>query len=129
MPLLSGCVSSKILPKPVINSQPDDYDTLYSPFKDYDTSFMNSINKNWDSLLKGQKNGPYRIGKVVLQFHLTDDGHITDMKVVENNAEDTLALICEKAVFAKAPYPRWPEDMIRMVGKNYRVITITFNYR
>jgi hypothetical protein len=99
-----------------------------TPFNQYDTVFRNSITKSWYALLDKQKFVQPKTSKVVLQFHLTYDGQITDMKVLENSAGDALALICQKAVLASVPYKPWPEDMIRMVGANYREMTFTFNY-
>jgi TonB family protein len=98
------------------------------PFEQYDTTFRNSITKSWYALLDKQKFIQPKTSKVVLQFHLTYNGQITDMKILENNAGDALALICQKAVLASVPYKRWPNDMIRMVGANYREMTFTFNY-
>jgi hypothetical protein len=100
-----------------------------TPFTQYDTSIINSINKSWYDLLADQKVARHKHGKIVLQFHLTYDGHITDMKVVEDNVGDGQALVCQKAVLAPTPYKSWPEDMIRMVGANYRVITFNFYYQ
>jgi hypothetical protein len=95
-----------------------------SPLIQYDDDFRSSIRTNWEVLLHGNN----RAGKIVLEFHLTFDGHITDMKVIQDSVGNGQALICEKAVLAPVPYPPWPTDMVRMVGANYRVCTYTFNY-
>jgi TonB C terminal len=95
-----------------------------SPFSLYEDAFQNSIKRNWQALLHGKN----RTGEIVLEFRLTSDGQITDMKVVKDSVGNGQSLICEKAVLASVPYPSWPKDMIRMVGQNYRVCTFTFNY-
>jgi hypothetical protein len=97
------------------------------PFHNYDSSFQSSIYQSWFALLNGQKFTEHKTGKVVLQFHLNFDGQISDMKVLEDTVGTELAQVCEKAVLARAPYQHWPEDMIRLVGANYRTIKITFN--
>jgi hypothetical protein len=101
---------------------------IVSPFQNYDNSFYDSISNSWYALLDGQKITKHKTGKVVLQFHLNYDGQITNMKVLQNSAGYALALICRKAVLASAPYKHWPDDMIRMVGANYRIINYTFYY-
>jgi hypothetical protein len=114
--LLSGCVSDGVYSQ----------DKIGGPFKSYDTAFRDSIMRQWGTLLDGKKRD--RIGKVVLQFRLNYDGSITDMKVLEDGVGAEQVAICQKAVLSSALFPHWPEDMIRMVGANYRVITYTFNY-
>jgi hypothetical protein len=111
--LLVGCASSETHTHRAI-----------SPLIQYDDDFRSSIQKNWEALLHGKN----RAGKIVLEFHLTFDGHITDMKVIQDSVGNGQALICEKAVLAPIPYPPWPADMVHMVGANYRVCTFTFNY-
>jgi hypothetical protein len=99
-----------------------------TPFEQYDTAFINSIKKSWHALRGDRKLAQPKTGKIVLQFHLTKDGHITDMKVLEDNVGEGQAMVCQKAVLAPVPYRSWPEDMIRLVGADYRVMTFTFNY-
>lgn len=112
--MLVGCVSSQTHTHSAV-----------SPVIQYDADFQSSIRKNWESSLHGKN----RAGKIVLKFHLTPDGHITDMMVFQDSVGNGQALICQKAVLASAPYPPWPEDMIHMVGINYREITYTFTYK
>jgi len=94
-----------------------------SPFR-YDDDIQSSIRKSWEGLSHGKN----RAGEIVLEFHLTSDGRITDIKVIKDSVGNGQAQICEKAVFASVPYPPWPADMVRMVGKSFRVCTFTFNY-
>ena len=108
-----------------------DYQTLgeiSGPFKTYDRAFRNSIMQSWYTLLDKSKIGAHKTGKIVLQFHLNYDGRVTEMKVLEDGVGDEQAAVCQRAVLSVAPFPRWPEDMKRMVGENYRAITYTFNY-
>ena len=95
-----------------------------SPFSRYDDDFQSSIRRSWEASLHGR----HQAGEIVLEFHLTSDGRITDMKVIKDSVGDGQAMICEKAVLASVPYPPWPVDMVRMVGASFRVVTYTFNY-
>jgi len=114
--LLSGCVSDGVYSQ----------DKIGGPFKDYDTAFRDSIMHRWDALLNRNKRD--RIGKVVLQFRLNYDGSITDLKVLEDGVGSEQVAVCQKAVSLSAPFHPWPQDMIRMIGANYREMTFTFNY-
>jgi len=98
------------------------------PFHNYDSSFRSSVTQSWYAALNDQKLTNHKTGKVVLQFNLKYDGQITDMKVLEDTAGIELAQACQKAVLARTPYQHWPEDMIRLVGANYRTIQFNFNY-
>ena len=51
------------------------------------------------------------------------------MKVLEDNVGDGQSLLCQKAILAPVPYKSWPNDMIRMVGENYRTMTFNFYYQ
>ena len=39
-----------------------------------------------------------------------------------------LGTFCQDAIEGSAPYAKWPGDMRRMIGANYRQITIKFIY-
>jgi len=95
-----------------------------SPISRYDEGFERSIRKNWLASLHGKQ----RAGEIVLQFNLTSDGRITDMKVIKDSVGNGQSWICVQAVRASVPYPPWPADMARMVGASFRVIELTFYY-
>lgn len=116
MPILSGCVSGKVSSQGKIGG----------PFADYDTAFQDSIMHRCHDLMGGKRID--RNGKIVLRFHLNYDGSVSDMNIIEDNVGAGQAVICKKAVSDAAPFASWPQDMIRMVGINFRVITFTFNY-
>jgi hypothetical protein len=96
-----------------------------SPFSRYDDDFQSSIRRSWEASLHDKN----RAGEIVLEFHLTSDGRITDTKVIKDSVGNGQAMICEKAVLASVPYPPWPADMARMVGESFRVCTFTFYYQ
>jgi hypothetical protein len=69
-----------------------------------------------------------RSGKVALYFRLHPDGKVSGMAVNENNVGELLCLLCQRAVLDPAPYAKWPPDMRRLIGENYREVTFTFYY-
>ncbi|MEI6194046.1 MAG: hypothetical protein WCS42_06925, partial [Verrucomicrobiota bacterium] len=101
-------------------------DKMEGPFKDYDTACRDSIMHQWSNLERSK--WPHRYGKIVLQFHFNYDGSVSDIKVLEDSVDAGQVVICQKAISSSAPFPPWPQDMKRMIGANYRVMTFTFNY-
>lgn len=96
---------------------------------DYDATLVDAVQQKWDSLildlLHGDANQP---GKVVLEFRLHYDGRITNMKVNESDVGELLSLICQKAILDPAPFDRWPTEMRREIGGDFRDVKFTFYY-
>lgn len=105
-------------------------DAIGSPFGVYDAAIVAAIQNRWYDLLEERSYASDRTGKVVLIFKLNYDGRITDMSVVkeETTVDELLTLLCQKSVFDPSPYARWPSDMRRMVGADYREVRFTFYY-
>jgi len=96
--------------------------------RDYDTSLITAIEERWYDLLLSV--APYeKPGTVVISFELYSDGKISDLRVTETSVEKVLTGMCLKAIWDLEPYPKWPEQMRQLVGKDSRKITFTFNYR
>jgi outer membrane biosynthesis protein TonB len=104
------------------------FDSKATPFGAYDAQMFDAIQQYWDNELYSQNFSQDRTGRVTLQFHLNADGTVTDMKVLSNDVGDVLGYVCLQAVEVPAPFAKWPSDMRRMVGDNYRQITMTFIY-
>jgi hypothetical protein len=103
-------------------------DVRASPFGAYDAKFVSAVQQCWYGLLDEQRYSLDRLGKVVVDFHLTSDGRITEMKLVESNVGDIYGTLCQLAISKPAPYEKWPPDMRRMVGNNFREVRFTFYY-
>lgn len=102
------------------------FDVKSTPFGSYDAAFIAAVQNAWYRVLDS---GGYvhRSGKVVIQFRLTFEGRILDMKVQENEVGEILGLLCQRAIMDPAPFAPWPRDMRRTMG-NERVVTFTFYY-
>jgi len=103
-------------------------DVMALPFGAYDRAIVEAVQNRWFYLLDSGDFARERTGKVVLEFNLTYDGRVTDMKVVENTVNDLLCLLCQKAILDPAPYPRWPAEMRRTLGSDTRRVRFTFYY-
>lgn len=99
-----------------------------SPLGMYDAKFIAAVQQCWNALLEEQRYSLDRVGKVVVDFRLTYDGRISDMKLVESDVGEIYSTICQLAITKPAPYESWPMDVRKMVGGNYRDVRFTFYY-
>jgi hypothetical protein len=102
------------------------FDTKATPFGDYDAAFIAAVEQCWYNLLDDHQ-GTQRHGKVVVEFRLTPDGRITDIKVPNNEVGEILSMLCQSAILNPQPYPRWPAAMRKEIGSS-REIRFTFYY-
>ena len=96
-------------------------------FGEYDRDFIAAVENRWHYLIENNMVTP-RTGKVILEFKLTHDGRITDMKIQDNEVGDILGLFCRNAVEDNQRYREWPDEMRRKIGLNPRDIRFTFYY-
>lgn len=97
-----------------------------TPFKAYDDKVTGGIRKRWWDLTKSLPQKPG--GRVVLNFKMTFDGQVKDLKVTETTVPDNYVDPGKKAVLDGVPYDPWPADMRRLIGGNPRDVTMTFYY-
>jgi outer membrane biosynthesis protein TonB len=102
-------------------------DVAGTSFGEYDEELIRAIQNRWYELLDAQKLTRLT-GRVVLEFHLHDDGSITDMTVQESSVDELLGALCQRAVIDPAPYAAWPSDMRRQIGVSFRDLRFTFYY-
>ena len=101
-------------------------DVSHSIVGDYDREFIDAVRQRWYDLL-GQRGGVSQIGKVVLDFRLNSDGHITEMKVVQENVGELQSLIAQSAIL-DPHFRKWPDEMRRELGADFRDVRFTFYY-
>jgi len=95
-------------------------------YGDYDREFIDAVDQRWRQLL--QTHTASGVGRVVVDFYLLPTGRITDLKVVENTADDLSGIVCSSAITDPAPYRPWPRQMQLDLGADRREIRFTFYY-
>jgi outer membrane biosynthesis protein TonB len=103
-------------------------DVMSTAFGAYDSAIIAAVQNRWYDLLDTRNYARDRVGRVTLRFHLNSDGSISELDIVENTVDLALGLLCEKAIKDPSPYGKWPTDMRRLVGAEYREVTFTFYY-
>jgi len=122
-------VSEKPAPPTVLPPRPTlAIDVKAGPFSAYDTALVAAVQKRWYELLDERKSAREGKGRVVVEFRLKYDGHITDLKVTYREVDDILSLICQRAVTDPAPFAAWSRELRRIAGANSRSVRFTFVY-
>jgi len=103
-------------------------DAKATAFGDYDRAIVEAVTQRWYDLLDSHRFAQDRTGKVILHFKLKPDGTVGEMKILENTVGELLGYVCEESVQEAAPFGKWPSDMRREIGANYRDISFTFYY-
>ena len=103
-------------------------DAKQTPFGNYDKQIVDAVTDRWYAMLDSGHFAQDRTGKVVVRFKLKYDGSILEMTTLENTVGISLTYVCRQAIAEAAPFSRWPDDMRRMIGANFREVSFTFYY-
>ncbi|HEX9048413.1 MAG TPA: hypothetical protein VF988_15405 [Verrucomicrobiae bacterium] len=103
-------------------------DAKATPFGEYDRAIVEAVSQRWYDLLDSRQFAQDRTGRVVLHFKLKPDGSVIEMQTDDNTVGQLLGYLCQESIEEAAPFAKWPPDMARMIGANYREITFTFYY-
>ena len=103
-------------------------DVRATPFGSYDAMFIEAVQARWYSLLEERDFVGGEAGKVVVEFRLNHDGHITALRVVESEVNEVLSWFCQRAILDPSPYRPFPSDLRRMLNHDYREVRFTFYY-
>lgn len=103
-------------------------DAKATPFGAYDAAIVAAIQQRWYDLLDRARYSGDKRGKVVLEFRLHSSGRISNLTVAENTVGEFLGSLCQLAITDPAPYPKWPLEMQRLFGGDFRDVRFTFFY-
>ena len=104
------------------------FDVQATPFGEYDRALIDAVQNQWYSMLDSQRFAEDRTGRVTVSFKLETDGTVQEVEILENGVGDVLSYVCQAAIEQAAPFGKWPDDMRREIGENFREITFTFDY-
>ena len=94
----------------------------------YDAAIVEAVQQRWYDLLKEYNYASDGSGRVILEFHLNQDGKISEMKTSFTDVDEILSLFCQRAVLDPNPYAAWPSEMKREIGASFREVRFTFYY-
>ncbi|MEX0329920.1 MAG: energy transducer TonB [Puniceicoccaceae bacterium] len=92
------------------------FDAQYSEFGEYWRRVAEIIEARWRNLVYNTRAIPPG-GRVVVQFSITRDGQVTDVKVAHTSAGKLADTISVDAIVGEAPYFEWTPEMIVKMGE------------
>jgi protein TonB len=104
------------------------FDVQATAFGEYDRALIDAVQNRWDGLLDSQQFAEDRTGLVTVRFKLKPDGTVQDVEIFDHGVGVVLSYVCQAAIEQAAPFAKWPDDMRREIGANFREITFTFDY-
>ncbi len=104
-------------------------DAKWSLFGAYQQQVLEAISLQWQLLAGHLKSVEQdKRSEVVLEFYLNPDGRVEGLKVLKTSASRPATLACQDAIQSREPFGVWPEEMVKLFGKEKRVC-IHFFYR
>ena len=123
--------ASKDKPKPTTAKIPANIgirgiDAGWSNYGAYIQKLVDTVQIYWDGLNEENKVPPPSGTKVAVKFRLNSEGQ-TEIISTDGNGAAQIANLCESAITGRAPYGKWTEDMIAVLGDSQEM-TFTFYY-
>lgn len=112
----------------VARKGPVQLDVKGTPFGAYDEAIVLAVQARWFALLDEKRFAGGVTGRVVVQFKLYSDGSVRIVEPQDSSVDALYTAYCVRAVRDPAPYEKWPAEMTRLVGSNFREMRFTFFY-
>jgi hypothetical protein len=103
------------------------FDARYSEFGEYWRRVAEIIERRWRSLVYNSRSLTHSRTHVSIQFHITRQGQVRQVAIVESSASKLAETIAQDAITAEAPFFPWTPDMILTMGE-FAECGITFFY-
>ena len=105
------------------------FDTKLSEFGDYLSRVLEAISMRWYALNNNTTPNVLDSNTFVsVQFDVTKDGQVVNLKVLESNSSQSAQWRCLDAIQSNAPYYVWTKDMVTILG-DHQPVRIQFIYR
>ncbi len=110
------------------NLGPIAIDAKWSNYGAYLQRMIETVQLEWDHILEESKVYPTPGSTVEVKFVMNSDGGITRIVNVESTATDFGSRACMSAITERAPYGKWTDDMIAILGTEQEM-TFKFLYQ
>lgn len=97
-------------------------------FGAYDEVLALTVQNRWFALLDARRYAGRVVGEVVVNFKLYADGSVRIVEPTRSTVDPLHANYCVRAISDPAPFEKWPEEMLRVIGSNFREVRFTFYY-
>jgi hypothetical protein len=110
------------------NIGPIAVDARWSNYGAYLQRMLETVQLQWERILSESKIYPVSGSTVEITFIMNDEGGITKIVTVDSSASDGASRACMSAITERAPYGKWTDDMIAVLG-NQQQMTFKFFYQ
>lgn len=93
------------------------FDAEYSEFGEYWRRVAEIIETRWRNLVFNTRSIPFGGYRVAVEFKITREGQVTDVKVVHSTAGKLAETISIDAIVGEAPFFEWTPEMIIRMGE------------
>ena len=124
-PTNSGAIWSRVALHVALSSSLDLNEERIGP---YNAALIAAVRNSWISLLSLSGASRKAGGLVVLEFKLSSDGRVSDLKILKSTVGKLLSSVCEQAISLPAPFAHWSRDRQEAVGADSQIVSFTFRY-
>lgn len=110
------------------NIGPTAVDARWSNYGAYLQRMIESVQLQWEHLLRESKVNPTTGSSVTVKFVMDSKGLIARIVNVDSTAKDAAERACMSAITDRAPYGEWTDDMKAVLGEEQEM-TFTFYYQ
>jgi hypothetical protein len=103
------------------------WDARWSNYGEYLQRLIDTVQAEWDNILSNSNAYPSSGTQVLVTFILKSDGSVKFVNV-DGNASDLGKKYCTAAITDRAPYGKWTDDMVAIMGPEQQ-LTFTFYYQ
>ena len=109
----------------ITNRGPSSVDAVETPMGRYYKVITDAIGSRWYYYI-GKKTDLIKIGTVVVSAEIDADGHLQDVEVVSNTANEAFANVCLQS-FQEAQIPPIPPELVPLLSNGRVTVQISFN--
>lgn len=101
------------------------FDARWSNYGQYLQQLIETVDIQWRRLMHESRAFPPSGSQVTVKFKLVSDGAVSEIVSVEGSGGKQYEQICVAGITTRAPYGKWTDDMIAMLGESQE-LTFTF---
>lgn len=101
------------------------FDARWSNYGQYLQQLIETVDVQWNRLMHESRAFPPSGSQVSVKFRLSSDGSISEVINVEGSGGKQYEQICIAGITMRAPYGKWTDDMIAILGESQE-LTFTF---
>ncbi len=103
------------------------FDAKWNSYSQYLQKLIDTVQIQFDALNERSRVWPPTGTKITVKFRLNSQGEIAEIIEAEGNGGSQATSICRSSIADRAPYGKWTDDMIAMLGESQE-LTFTFYY-